>query len=117
MHFGRELQSRLIGVLLSVVQQELSDLASRYGPNAPLIEGEYDYVTEQDVEFSAYSPPEVPRERRLTWHIVKVVINGLVDLLILQKRHREVSFTIREGTDHAFVGYGHLVQDRSSNKS
>ena len=83
-----------------------------YGAYAWLPYGEYDYVTIDEVEFSAYSPQELPRERRLTWQIVHIVVDGLVDLLILQQRHREVSFKIKDGPDRVLVGYGHLVQNR-----
>ena len=83
-----------------------------YGPHARLPYGEYDYVTTDDMELSAYSPPELPQERQLTWQIVHIVVDGLVDLLILKRKHREVAFKIKDGPGRVLVGYGHLIQRR-----
>lgn len=112
LRYGPFLQARLLGILLSVVQGEVIEGYLKFGPDAALPSGEYEYVTEDRVEFSVYSPLELPWERQLTWHIVKAVVDGLVNLLVLQKRHREVSFRITDGPYHEFVGYGHIFQDR-----
>ena len=95
-----------------MVLEDLKDLIHTYGAYAWLPDGEYDYVTEDELEFSAYSPPELPRERQLTLQTVHTVVDGLVDLLVLQRRHREASFKIKAGLQHVLMGYGHLVQKR-----
>ena len=112
LRFGPPLQPGLVSILLSNVLDDLANLMRTYGAYAWLPYGEYDYVTDDEVEFSAYSPPELPLERQLTWQIVHIVVDGLIDLLILGKRHQEVSFKIKDGPERFLVGYGHLVQKR-----
>ena len=112
MRYGAIIQASLVTNLLSVVLNDLSDQIHTYGAYAWLPYGEYDYVTDDELEFSAYSPPELPQERQLTWQIVHIVVDGLVDLLILQRKQREVSFRIKDGPERVLVGYGHLIQRR-----
>lgn len=82
-----------------------------WGQEEIVPDGEYDYTSEEMVEFSVYSASGVGEHERLTWHILRNVVDGLVDLLILQKRHRQVIFRVMDGPDRAFVGYGHLAQN------
>lgn len=110
--FGHPIQSNLITYLLSIVLGDLNDQMHTHGAAAWLPYGEYDYMTDDGVEFSAYSPSELPQARQLTWQIVHTVVDGLIDLLVLQRRYREVSFKIKDGADRVLVGYGHLVQQR-----
>ncbi|KAL8793307.1 MAG: hypothetical protein Q9195_004084 [Heterodermia aff. obscurata] len=112
LRYGGPIQTQLITTVLSVVLNDITDQMHTYGAYAWLPYGQYDYVTDDQVEFSAYSPPELPPERQLTWQIVHIVVDGLVDLLVLQQRHRAVSFKIKDGPDHVLVGYGHIVQNR-----
>ena len=112
LRFGPYLDARLLGTLLSVVQGEVLELYFKHGPDTTLSTNGYEYVTGDRVEFSVYSPLELPWEWRLTWRVVKTVVDGLVDLLIIQKKHREVSFRITDGPNRQFVGYGHIFQDR-----
>lgn len=117
LRFGPYLQARLLGTLLSLVQGEILEICFKYGAYTLLPASEYEYTTKERVEFSVYSPLELPEERRLTWHIVKTVADGLIDLLILRKTNREVSFKIMDGPNRQFVGYGHIFQDRRPDES
>ena len=110
--YGPPIQSAMVATLLSTVLDDLTKRMQTYGAYAWLPHGEYDYVIDDEVEFSAYSPPELPPERQLTWQIVHIVAGGLVDLLVWGKRHREVSFKIKDGPERLLVGYGHLVQNK-----
>lgn len=117
LRFGPYLQPRLLGTLLSLVQGEILESCFKFGTDTLLPSSEYEYTTKDRVEFSVYSPLELPEELRLTWHVVKTVADGLVDLLILQKNNREVSFRILVGRNRQFVGYGHIFQDRRPDES
>ena len=110
LRYGPRIGFRSLAVLFSVVTEELAYQVNRHGPEAKVREGEYDYVSEEKVELSVYSPSQLPEVEQLTWHILKNVVDGLMDILILQKRHRQVTFTVTDGPGRRFVGYGHVVQ-------
>ena len=111
LQYGPFLESRTIAVLLTLAQDDIAHKTSRYTADTGLPNGEYDYITEEQIEFSAYSPEELPQRQKLTWHILNNVVDGLIDLLILSKKPRQVSFRIKDGPDSVFLGYGHVYKD------
>lgn len=111
LRYGAHIEPRYIAILLlSGVQEELIYQMALHGPEAVLPDGEFDYMSAEKVELSVYSPSQLPEKEQLTWHILNNVVDGLIDILILQKRHRQVTFTVGDGPLGWFVGYGHVVQ-------
>ena len=111
LQYGPHIAPVHISTLLSFVHEELSEQVLDWGQEGVLPEGEYDYTSEQMIEFSVYSATEVREYEPLTWRIVRNVVDGLMDLLIIQMRHRQVVFRVVDGPDRIFVGYGHLAQN------
>ncbi|KAL8681986.1 MAG: hypothetical protein Q9186_001928 [Xanthomendoza sp. 1 TL-2023] len=110
LRYGRYIDRHEIADLLSLVQNDIAATIPIFGAEAALRNGEYDYKTEDEMALSVYSPPEVPPEERLTWHLLVNVVDGLVDLLVLQGRYRQVNFRVLDGPSRRFVGFGHIVQ-------
>ena len=75
MRYGRPLSARLLGALLSVVSDESSSQMLQHGRDAVVLGGEFDYVSDDMLEFSAYSPSELPNNEKLTWHLLKNVVD------------------------------------------
>ena len=110
LHYGPLITPRYISTILALVHEELLEHVLDWEQDEELPDGQYDYTSEDMVEFSLYSASEAREYEYLTWHVLKNVVDGLVDLLVLQKRHRQVVFCVMEGPYHTFVGYGHLAQ-------
>ncbi|KAL8805528.1 MAG: hypothetical protein Q9182_001897 [Xanthomendoza sp. 2 TL-2023] len=111
LRYGQYIDPQHINAVLALVHDDIARLMPKSGgAKAAVSDGEYDCETEDKIAFSVYSPSEVPPGERLTWLILENVVDGLVDLLLLGKIHRQVNFRILYGRQRRFVGYGHLVQ-------
>ena len=71
---------------------------------------------ENGLEFSAYSPPELAKEVKLTWGILKDVLDGVLSVVAGNlNRQREINFSILHGKRDQFTGYGFFINGRPSN--
>ncbi|KAL8821480.1 MAG: hypothetical protein Q9223_000488 [Gallowayella weberi] len=106
--YGRPTDPDYIDTILDLVQHDI--VRRRLGRfPAAVPNGEYDFKTD-NLGLSVYSPSEVPPGERLTWLILDNVVIGLVDLLLVGHKYRQVNFRVGHGPNRQFVGYGHLVQ-------
>ncbi|KAL8716104.1 MAG: hypothetical protein Q9220_000009 [cf. Caloplaca sp. 1 TL-2023] len=102
------LRERLDGVslasFLAVTKDHVESLIARYGPDAGLPSGLFDWDMGEELEISVDSPPEL--DRPMTWALLKDTITGLQDFLIGSNNYRAASCRINfAGPRGAFLGY------------
>lgn len=112
---GRPVERRKARSFLLETIGDIIDKRNRLGKFRPLPNDGYD-DKEDGLEFSAYSPPEVQRDRKLTWGILKDVVDGVFAVVINDENlEREINFSILHGTKNYFTGHGYFLNERPSN--
>ncbi|KAI4245565.1 MAG: hypothetical protein L6R40_002366 [Gallowayella cf. fulva] len=112
LRYGAFIEPSDMIVLLTVAREDIIYLIGDNRDDERVPDAEYDYITEEKVALSIYSPPMVPPERRLTFPMLKIILDGLFELLVIRQRYQQVTFRITDGPGEEFVGYGHIIQEK-----
>ena len=109
--YGRPFISENAASFLDGVEIEVLQANTRFGPHASIPIDGFDH-SKDGFEFSTYSPPESPRKNRMTWAILRDVLEGVVAITVKEGRQREVIFKVEHGPSGSFIGYGHFISKR-----
>ena len=110
---GRTLDTLRLFKFLNDVNDDIKVETISHGRTSPLPSSGFDRDSD-GLEFSVYSPPEIPKERQITWQILKDVSDGLNFVELRRAKGRELFFRVVYGRNDAFAGYGHLVAKRGA---
>lgn len=101
---GASLDKVSLASFLAVTIDHVQDQRARFGPNAHLPSGWYDWDMGEEIGMVAESPTSL--DHHMTWSILENVLRGLQEVTVEKKNYREVACRVNmAGPAGSFLGY------------